>query len=118
MAEMITSEQLDIPGFKRKPEIDCPPHGLVINPSTGLVSIWSPDIRTAGDILETYDVYKHSQAVVPDDIRAGGLRIAGKYGSATTQRAPAVNTNMTFTAPAGFTLPAGFEPLPQPVSNW
>ena len=71
MAEVIATDQLDVPGFKRKPQIDCPAHGLVINPSTGLVAVWSPDIRTAGDILETYDANKHVEATVPDDIRGG-----------------------------------------------
>ena len=73
MAEVIATDQLDVPGFKRKPQIECPTHGLVINPSTGLVAVWSPDIRTAGDILETYDANKHVEATVPDDIRQAGV---------------------------------------------
>ena len=121
MAEVIATDQLDVPGFKRKPQIECPAHGLVINPSTGLVAVWSPDVRTAGDILETYDANKHVEATVPDDIRQAGLRVAARYAKqrSTAAAQPAAQaTSPGFSAPVGFTLPAGFQPLPQTVSNW
>lgn len=68
-----------IPGFKPKPELPCPAHGLVYNKTSMAVYVWNDAARNAGDILEAYDERAHplpGNQVVSPEVRAAGLRVA------------------------------------------
>ena len=107
------------PGFKRKPQIDCP-YGLVINPSTGGGCCLVARTSAAGTSGKPMTRTKHAEATVPDDIRQAGVRVATRY-KATPDCICTVggtsNVSGVPVRPVGFTLPAGFQPLPQTVRN-
>lgn len=84
MKSVMVDPGLEIKGFRRTPEVACPPSGLVINPAVGCVNLWNAVARDSGDIVQPYTPQQFPQAVVSDALRIEGLRVASKNGHAVT----------------------------------
>lgn len=90
MQSVMVDPGLEIKGYRRTPEVACPPSGLVINPSVGCVNVWNVAARDSGDIVQPYNAAQFPNAVVSDTLRAEGLRIASKNGHAVLAAVPTV----------------------------
>lgn len=93
----ILSGGLEVPNFRRKPDIPCPASGLVINPDVGCVHVWTPENAHHSDILEGFDPRTHWQAnqTLTDELRQQGAATAAKYLGAP----PAAQPNPVVTSP-------------------
>ena len=89
MNTVMVDPGLEIKGFVRKPDVPCPPSGLVINPNTGTVAAWSIAATAYGDILKPYDRATYPQADVSAHMLTHGANIATRNGHAPpVQAAP------------------------------
>ena len=82
MQSVMVDPGLEIKGYRRTPEVSCPPSGLVINPAVGCVNVWNLVARDSGDIVQPYNALQFPNAAISDTLRAEGLRIASKNGHA------------------------------------
>lgn len=93
MNNVMVDPGLEIKGFRRTPEVPCPPSGLVINPLVGCVNVWNMAARDAGDIIQPYNQQQFPNAAVSDTLRNEGLRIASKNGHAALAAPAAAYTS-------------------------
>ena len=110
MLHTITDAGLEIPTFKHKAKITCPPTGLVINPSVGCVNVWNAAAHDSSDIVQPFDATVYPQAVVDPSVREQGLKVAAKNGwpaavAATPLASPQTPVSETTDANAFFKAP-------------
>ena len=85
---VISDAGLEIPTFKAKPFLGCPPSGLVINPHVGCVNVWNEAAANSSDIVRPYSAAEFPSAVVDDSLIAKGLAVARSNGWAQQPAAP------------------------------
>lgn len=94
----ISDVGIEIPTFKPKPFLACPPSGLVINPQVGCVNIWTEAAANSSDIVRPYSAAEYPLAEVDPSLIEKGLAIARKNGWGQQQIAATMSAP-TYVAP-------------------